>query len=73
MGKSSNFGGILVLIGFLLMTTVGPGETLGPYIAVMTAALAAVIVGARIGGYWQKKVPPGMAVPKRHRSKYTIV
>lgn len=65
MGKSSNFGGILVLIGFLLMTTVGPGETLGPYIAVMTAALTAVIVGARIGGYWQKKSASGDGSPQK--------
>ena len=45
------FGGVLVLLGLLLMVTIEPGEVLGPYIAVIAAALAAVIAGARLGGW----------------------
>lgn len=45
--------GILIMMGFLLMTSLEPGETLGPYIAVIAAALAAVIAGAKLGGYWK--------------------
>lgn len=71
-------GGALVFMGLLLMTSIEPGETLGPYIALMAAALAAVIAGARLGGYWvpqkhYKKVPPEMAVSKRHKGNYTTV
>ena len=43
--------GILIMMGFLLMTSLEPGETLGPYIAVIAAALAAVIAGAKLGGW----------------------
>ena len=45
--------GILIMMGFLLMTSLEPGETLGAYIAVIAAALAVVIAGAKLGGYWK--------------------
>ena len=45
--------GILIMMGFLLMTSLEPGETLGPYIAVIAAAAAVVIAGAKLGGYWK--------------------
>ena len=53
MKKANKISGILIMIGLLLMTSLEPGETLGPYIAVMAAALATVIAGARLGGYWK--------------------
>ena len=47
--------GILIMMGFLLMTSLEPGETLGPYIAVIAAALAAVIAGAKLGRWTGKE------------------
>lgn len=79
MKKANKISGILIMIGLLLMTSLEPGETLGPYIAVMAAALATVIAGARLGGYWKvqkcyKKAPPGMAVPRAAQgNNYTCV
>ena len=49
-------GGALVLVGLLAMAGIEPGEVLWPYIAVMAAALAAVAVGAKMGGWWLKKI-----------------
>lgn len=51
MKKANKIGGVLVVLGLLLMVTIEPGEALGPYIAVMAAALAAVVAGARLGGW----------------------
>lgn len=45
------FGGALVLLGLLAMVSIEPGQALWPYIAVMAAALAAVAVGAKMGGW----------------------
>lgn len=44
-------GGALVLLGLMLMVTIEPGQALWPYIAVMAASLAAVVIGARLGGW----------------------
>ena len=51
MKKANKIGGVLVVLGLLLMVTIEPGEALGPYVAVMAAALAAVVAGARLGGW----------------------
>lgn len=45
------FGGVLVLLGLLAMVSIEPGQAIGPYVAVMAAALAAVVAGARLGGW----------------------
>lgn len=71
------FGGVLVLLGLLAMVSIEPGQAIGPYIAVMALALAAVVAGARFGGFWRaqkdKKAPPEMAVSKRRKRNYTTV
>ena len=48
-------GGALILLGLLAMVSVEPGQALWPYIAVMAASLAAVAVGARMGGWWRSQ------------------
>lgn len=50
-------GGALVLLGLLAMVSAEPGQAIGPYIAVMAASMAAVVVGARLVGFWHKKAP----------------
>lgn len=55
MKKANKIGGVLVVLGLLLMVTIEPGEEMGPYIAVIAAALAAVIAGAKLGRWTGKE------------------